>query len=400
MESSVFRRNCLIVLGMLSVAGLCFPAGPQAPAGQDAGGAAEKDSASGNGGQEWPLASVKLGVLLDGYYSANFNRPESGRNQLRNFDVSSHALSLNMAKLVLESPAEPLGFRMDLGFGRALELIHGAESSPEIMRHVLQAFVTYRPAKDGGLTLDFGKFVTAAGAEVVETNSNWNYSRSLLFALAIPYYHFGVRATAPLGRYFNGGVAVVNGWNNVEDNNRGKTVGIFGTLSGAGVSWTNCYYGGPEKPGVSQGWRHLYDTTLLLTPHSRASMYVNFDYGREGVATVRRDGADLGLPGGRWVGVAGAARLAVNRWFALAPRVEWFHDADGLSTGTAQKLKEFTLTGEFKLAPGVITRVEFRRDWSNQPFFERRAGEPLSKQQSTVLVGLLAFFGVDNRVSK
>ena len=39
--------------------------------------------------------------------------------------------------------------------------------------------------------MDFGKFVTSAGAEVIESKDNWNYSRSLLFAYAIPYWHFG-----------------------------------------------------------------------------------------------------------------------------------------------------------------------------------------------------------------
>jgi hypothetical protein len=29
--------------------------------------------------------------------------------------------------------------------------------------------------------------VTPLGAEMIETKDNWNYSRSLLFALAIPY---------------------------------------------------------------------------------------------------------------------------------------------------------------------------------------------------------------------
>ena len=55
--------------------------------------------------------------------------------------------------------------------------------------------------------MDVGKFVTSAGAEVIETNGNWNYSRSLLFALAIPYYHMGVRTSMPVGKHFTGGVS-------------------------------------------------------------------------------------------------------------------------------------------------------------------------------------------------
>ena len=45
-----------------------------------------------------------------------------------------------------------------------------------------------------GLQFDFGKFVSPLGNEVIETKDNWNYSRSLLFTLAVPYYHMGMRA--------------------------------------------------------------------------------------------------------------------------------------------------------------------------------------------------------------
>jgi len=39
--------------------------------------------------------------------------------------------------------------------------------------------------------------VTPAGAEVVESKDNWNYSRGLLFAWAIPYFHFGRAPNTP-----------------------------------------------------------------------------------------------------------------------------------------------------------------------------------------------------------
>ena len=68
--------------------------------------------------------------------------------------------------------------------------------------------------------------MTPAGAEVIENKDNFNYSRGLLFALAIPYYHMGFR----VGYAVNDKVSVtgflVNGWNNVSENNDAKTVGV------------------------------------------------------------------------------------------------------------------------------------------------------------------------------
>jgi len=330
------------------------------------------------------VGSITFSGMIDGYYSFNFNHPESGTNNLRNFDVKANQFSLNMAKVTLEHTPDPVGFRLDLGFGRAFDMIHAAETAPSVFRNIEQAYISFKPAQAKGLQLDFGKFVTAAGAEVIETKDNWNYSRSLLFSWAIPYYHFGLRAVMPLGKHFNAGVHVVNGWNNVEDNNTGKTVGFMTQVVTSKVTWTSTYHAGPEKTGTNEGWRHLYDTTLLLTPTPKLSSYVNFDYGVD---------KNMFTGNKRWTGIAWAGRYAVNSWFALAPRVEWFNDADGFSTGIVQKVKELTFTAEFKAREGVLSRVEYRHDWSNAQTFDRGAFPMSWKDQDTILVGFVAYFG-------
>jgi hypothetical protein len=77
-----------------------------------------------------------------------------------------------------------------------------------------------------GLQVDVGKFVTPHGAEVIETKDNWNYSRGILFSFAIPYYHFGMRAKYAFNDKYALTGFFVNGWNNVVDNNTGKTYGM------------------------------------------------------------------------------------------------------------------------------------------------------------------------------
>ena len=74
----------------------------------------------------------------------------------------------------------------------------------------------------GNLTVDFGKFVTTAGAEVIEANKNWLYSRSILFNV-IPLVHTGVRAGLKVSDQLSLQASVVNGWNNDPDANAWKT---------------------------------------------------------------------------------------------------------------------------------------------------------------------------------
>ena len=209
----------------------------------------------------WSIGPIDFSGLVDVYADKNFNNPASMTNGLRNFDLKANQFTLNMAKLTMSHDADPVGFRVDFGFGRAFETINGSDpAGGDINRHIEQAYVSLKPAKMKGFQLDIGKFVTSAGAEVIETKDNWNYSRSLLFAWAIPYYHFGARASMPMGKYFTGGVQLVNGWNNFEDNNSGKTIGLTGALASKKASWFNNYYTGPENSGsnkrLPQSLRH------------------------------------------------------------------------------------------------------------------------------------------------
>ena len=61
-----------------------------------------------------------------------------------------------------------------------------------------QLYGTYAIGGNGS-GVDFGKFYSPFGYEVVQSNGNYNYSRSLAFNL-VPFYHFGARIyTAPGG---------------------------------------------------------------------------------------------------------------------------------------------------------------------------------------------------------
>jgi len=320
--------------------------------------------------------------LFDGYVDWNYNNPASGFNGLQNFDFRADTAHVNLGKITIDRAPAPIGFHVDVGFGETLDAIHAADRDPNAWKYFQQAYIDLKPKSWHGLEIDAGQFVTSAGAEVIETNQNWNYSRSLLFAWAIPYYHFGLRASMPIGAHFTAGVQLVNGWNNVEPLNGGKTVGLNGAYAWKKVTWTNNYYVGPEKPHTTVGLRNLFDTVIQVNATDKFSYYINGDYGRD---------KNAGPGASVWAGVAVAARYAIGKKYAIASRLEYFDDRNGFSTGTAQHVEEFTLTGEYKMNGWLMSRLEFRNDWSDQPFFETNKPGGGSKTQPTVLLGLIAY---------
>jgi hypothetical protein len=177
---------------------------------------------------------------------------------------------------------------------------------------------------------------------------------------------------------------VVNGWNNTDDNNSGKTIGITNAFAGKKVSYYNNYYVGPEKSETNEGKRHFIDQVLVFTPTDKATFYLNHNYGSE-----------RGLDGTKGIihAIAGAAKFQATDWFALSPRLEYYNDRGIWTSGTIQKLKEFTMTAELKHSKGFMTKLEYRRDWSNVPFFDRGNENGSSKSQNTFLIGFIAYFG-------
>jgi len=320
--------------------------------------------------------------FVDTYYGYFFNKP-TGNAPLRNFDTKHNTFSLGLVEVAAEqkvTTANRLGFRIDLQAGPTAELVNAFEPGGlEFLKNIEQAYGSYLFGKK--LQVDVGKFVTPAGAEVIETKDNWNYSRSLLFALAIPYYHAGLRATVTANDKVTLSGMLVNGWNDVVDNNSGKTWGVGAILKPSPkVTLAQNFIGGPEQKDDAHDKRFLTDTTLTLTATDKVSLMANYDYGKDSVL-----GTNV-----KWQGIALYARLQAKSWWALTPRFEWFDDADGFATGTAQKVKEFTITTEQKLGSNLLTRVEYRRDFSDQPFFTKN-GLP-KKSQDNITVGLVYIF--------
>jgi hypothetical protein len=384
----------------------------------------------------WSVGPIDFSGEVDAYYQWNFNHPANRQTGLANFAIPANQFSLEAIELGLAHTPDPIGFEVDLGYGKTFQVVNSFDNDRGFNQYVRQAFVSLKPMKTHGFEFDFGKFVTTSGAEVIESYTNWNYSHSLLLAWAIPYYHFGFRTSWPMGKHWVGGFQVVNGWNNLVDNNSGKTLGVNLTGTFKKFAWVGDWYGGPENPNTNSGWRNLFDTTLTLTPSSKVSVYINYDYGQNRnfnqsflflppTGPARVAFADGSLA--RWQGVAGALHLQATSKWAFTPRVEWFDDrsgfqmlgagADSFGTGVVsvnnivpvpQQVKEVTITGEYKVLEGLMFRAEYRHDWSNRAFFER--GQPAcvgftvttcpadfglgnSKKQDTVALAFIAFFG-------
>lgn len=364
-----------------------------------------------------------VNVVVDGYYGYNFNRPLGGINLLRAYDVLSNSFSLNQAGVIFEQAPKPddgrrFGARLDLMFGQATETLQGSavnELRPQVYRHVWQAYGTYVAPLGNGLTVDFGKFASALGYETNYTKDNFNYSRSYFF-LFLPFYHFGFRASYPFNEKFTATYWLVNGIQQSEDFNGWKSQAALLTFKPTSrITAQANYYSGreqrvrtsilnptfpvlPTQPGLSpveirpapNGRFHVLDGYATFNVTDRLTFAFQGDY------VINRTFRNF--PPSRVTGGVAYARYQFSPGFALASRFEYLSNrlsdfGESLFTGLDQALKEITLTAEYKFGEGFLLRGEYRRDWSNLPFFLTEAPGVFKKEQNTATLGLVWWFG-------
>jgi predicted porin len=328
------------------------------------------------------LKTIDVKGFIDSTFNWNFNDPKDPReNRLRVFDRPANTFSLNLVQLSLERKALELnsaGFRIDMVAGRDVQFFQarGLDTGDFDLE---QAFITYKAPLGEGLTLTFGKFVTLLGAEVIEAPNNFNTSRSFLFGFAIPFTHTGLLLNYPVTPLIDLTVGVVNGWDNVDDNNNAKTfIGRVGFNIAENLTAAVAGIYGAEQDDRDGPKRWVIDVVSTFKPLPELTLVLNYDYGHEDEVIA----IDTRLVDAAWQGIALIAHYAFTEKFGLAIRGEYFDDKDGARTGTAQDLWEVTVTAGYKWVKNFETRLEYRHDQSDVRNFDRE-GRP-AKSQDTI----------------
>jgi hypothetical protein len=333
---------------------------------------------------------VRFSGFLDAYYGFNFDEPGDRKVPYRNFDFNHNSLTLSQVSLDMSKPvseSSPLGYMLQMGIGPTADWVNSGDFGigNSTAAHFFQYYLSGRVPVGRGLTIDVGKFVTQHGAEVIDTRADWNYSRGLLFAWAIPYYHSGLRVSYPASDKVTLGASISNGWNNVLENNGGKTYGFSLAYNPSSrFSFIQNYMVGPEQADVSdsENIRHLWDSLITVKLHDKVTFMTNFDYGMDRI---------VGGEHVHWIGTANYLKFQLTPSFALTPRFEFYSDPMGFTTGVRQQLKEFTLTPEFLVNENMVMRFEYRRDWSNVGVFGGDTRDD-ARSQDTAAVGLILKF--------
>ena len=217
-------------------------------------------------------------------------------------------------------------------------------------RNVYQASVVW--AVTGKLALEAGIYPSHIGYESFFSKDNWNYTRGWMGEFS-PYYQAGIKATYAFDAHWSAQVHLLNGWQNIRENNRAKAVGTQIAYAGDVLSVALNTFAGPELPNDDTHWRLFADVTAQYKLSEALAFGATADLGRQ----------DLPSGSASWWAVGGYARYAFSPLVAIALRAEYYDDANGFMSGTAQALSSETATLEVRPVDHLILKLEGRHDY-------------------------------------
>jgi hypothetical protein len=395
---------------------------------------------------------IKIGGYLDVSYQYAMNQPTTPMPQYnveRVFDdMDNNDFNLHLAKIFFDGTAQEkgqAGFRIDLAFGSDADRIasYGEGTIPGIASNfpltdpklandlglgllppidagswipnpgydnftIEQAYIDYIIPVGNGLRMKVGKFVTPIGFEVIEAQDNWNATRSFNFGHGIPRTHTGIGFEYQV--YSNWYVAgyFVNGWDNMIDNNEGKSGIVQSKWSPTDwMTWTVSGMVGNEESSMilpDAGGTNLNqdrsgeDTTYLINTVLTFKPWEKWDFALEGTYGLvenqsRNDAADgtAGSPPAWfgdyfsfdhlkrsdaewWGGAAYMKYKFLPDWY-LAVRGEYFNDSGATRTVYGrrffgkQELYSGTVTMSYSPTAPFEIRAEYRHDASSRDVF-------------------------------
>ena len=209
----------------------------------------------------WKKAGFQISGTVLASYTQNFNNPYNNTNQLRIFDTAANSFMANMvAASYLNGRPMPqavawigwafapgLNFGTDARFSRARTNFQPGNDNTEL--DMQEMYAEYIAPIGNGLKIQAGKINTLIGYEVINAWENPNFSRTMMFGLSQAFTTTGIRFTYPFAKWATATIGLVNGWDNIEDNNqrqnRSNSLVALTPHEKFGISFFGSY--GPEQ---------------------------------------------------------------------------------------------------------------------------------------------------------
>ena len=291
------------------------------------------------------------------------------------FYPDSNTFALDQAWFEMDRPVSEdsrAGFHMDVFWGKHADVLNGNTNSTNFggdSPELFTAYVSWLAPVLNGIRIDGGKMATLLGAEVVQTNANFNITRGLVWGLQ-PVNYVGITASTEIVDNVSLTLGFANDvytdTNTDGDNNKAftgqvaysgeKYGGALGIMYGNDLTVANQTVVGGSGGCCDNAKTGILDVLLTADPTDKLSLWYNFDW------VWSQDHGPS--PGFQKFGNAVAARYQLMEKLGLALRGEVVQNQN---RNGVKDLRQWSITTtvDYALTDSLQLKAEARYDDAN-----------------------------------
>lgn len=267
--------------------------------------------------------------FADAYFGYDFNNDHT---QERPGFLYSHdrqnEFAVNNAILGMRYQDDNVRGAIGIHAGSYVTANYAAED--QVFKHLYEAYAGFRPFPKAWL--DVGILGSHIGFESAISKDNWTLTRSLM-AENSPYYQAGARLTYEVDPKLTLTGLVLNGWQNLRENNQGKALGTQ-------IQWkptakllinSSTFYGNEQPRDSVRRHRYFHDFYVSYAATNRLALALVFDVGKQ---QAHRPASTSAEKYDTWHAGAAVVRYKLADKWTTALRGEYYKAERGVIIGS------------------------------------------------------------------
>ncbi len=333
------------------------------------------------------IGHVGLGGYVDSYYGYSFNKPASGTIPYFVSSARHNELTINLAYVDVRYRSHYMRARFVPGFGTYMDANY--KNEPGSLKNMVEASVGVLISEKRKIWIDAGVLGSPYTNESAISKDHLMYMRS--FAPEnVPYYITGAKLTVPLNEKFSAYLYLINGWQVIQDNNKGKSLGTqleYRPNKNMLFNWNT--YLGDERSTENPNYRTRFfnDFYWIFNNGGKFSATSCFYFGYQ----QRSD-----TPTSTWWQANFIGSYAFTPTVSLAGRLEHFSDNQNVNQKPVTGVAGFNTSSaglcmNYKLHKLALFRVEGRQFFAKENIYQDSNGAP-TNLSTVFMTSLTAWF--------
>lgn len=300
------------------------------------------------------VGGVKIGQLsIGGYIDAYFGGGPNVNNSMPYFVSSAqiNEFNINLAYIDLRYSDHSFRARFAPGMGTYMNANYQAEQGT--LRNIVEASAGFRVFKNKEIWVDAGILGSPYTNESAVSKDHLMYTRSFAPEY-VPYYLSGIKITTPLSSKMLFYTYILNGWQQIHDNNSGKALGTqleYRPDNLNLINW-NTYIGDESSSSAPDNrMRYFTDLYWVHNPDGVFSITSCVYAGNQ----KRKQGNEL--TNNYWWQANFIGRFSFNERLSLSGRVEYFSDANNVQISAINP----NISGFSAFSGGLCLNVKIKK---------------------------------------